>query len=76
MLPIAITLFSFLTIPIVSKFNRRTLFLTGAALCSLGHLVCCASLDDSGKSAVRNWIFNAGVLVYVGAFNSTFGVMT
>jgi hypothetical protein len=75
-IPVSIAAFSLLTIPIVTKFNRRTLFLTGSALCSLGHLICFLSLYETGTDNLRNWIFNIGLIIYVGTFNSTYGATT
>jgi len=75
-IPISIGALSLLIIPVVAKFNRGTLFLTGSALCSLGHLICFLSLDETGKDDLRNWIFNIGLIIYIGAFSSIYGATT
>lgn len=68
--------FGILVLPIIDKFGRRTFFLLGAVVCSLAHFMCFASLDMSGKSAARNWIFNSGTFIYMGGFNISYGPMT
>eukprot|EP00826_Nyctotherus_ovalis_P018403 TRINITY_DN15510_c0_g1_i15.p1 TRINITY_DN15510_c0_g1~~TRINITY_DN15510_c0_g1_i15.p1 ORF type:complete len:302 (+),score=66.24 TRINITY_DN15510_c0_g1_i15:915-1820(+) len=69
-------IFGILVLPIIDKFGRRTFFLLGAVVCSLAHLMCFASLDMSGKSTARNWIFNCGTFIYMGGFNISYGPMT
>lgn len=67
--------FAMLT-PVVEGLGRRTLLLLGALICSIGHLMCIVSLDPTGLSTIRNWVFNFGVFVFIASFNVTFGPIT
>ena len=68
--------FSILALFVVNKFDRRTLFLAGSVICSIGHFICCVSLDDSGECTARNWSFNSGAFLFAGVYNTTYGSIT
>lgn len=76
LMPVIQVVFAFLTIFVIDKWGRRTLLLVGAVICSIGHLICCVALDEDGENNTRNWVFNVGVLIYAGVFNTTYGVIT
>lgn len=69
-------IFALFAIPLVDRLGRRTLLLIGAIICSIGHLVCCIAIDEDGEDTTRNWVFNVGILLFVGVFNPTFGAIT
>ena len=68
--------FGILVLPIINKFGRRTFLLLGSVVCSLAHFICFVSLDMSGRSTIRNWIFNSGTFIYMGGFNVSYGPIT
>ena len=68
--------FSFATIFVMDKFGRRTLFLVGAILATIGHLLCCIGYDESGDNTGKNWTFNVGAFLFIGIFNVSYGAVT
>lgn len=68
--------FGLIAFSIVGKFCRRSFLLAGSVVCSIAYLMCFVSLDQSGQSTLRNWIFNIGTFTYMGGFNMAYGPMT
>lgn len=69
------TIFSILIIPVINRIGRRTLSIIGALVSTISYLMCYITLDESGKSTTKNWIFNIGAMISVGIFSASYGAV-
>jgi SP family facilitated glucose transporter-like MFS transporter 8 len=60
---------------LVERFRRIALFLWGAVICSIGHLLAFIGFNEDNNTA-RNWVLNVGILLFAGTFNATYGMLT
>lgn len=69
-------LFAVITPLFVDRFGRRTIFIWGAVISTVAHLLSFIGYTESAESTARNWVLNVGILIFAGVFNSTYGVLT
>ena len=69
-------LFSLFTIPLIDRVPRKVLFVIGAILTAIAHMICCIALDEDGENTTKNWFFNVGAMLSAGVFNTTYGAIT
>lgn len=69
-------LFAAITPLFVDRFGRRTIFLWGAGICTVGHLLAFIGYTEDEGNTARDWVLNIGILLFAGVFNSTYGVAT
>jgi len=68
-------IFAAITPLFVERFGRRTIFLCGAVICSIGHLLSCIGFNED-NDRVRNWVLNTGLLSFAGTFHASYGILT
>lgn len=69
-------IFAAITPLLVDRFGRRTIFLWGAGICTVGHLMSFIGYTENEGNTTKDWVLNVGILLFGGAFNCTYGVAT
>jgi len=69
-------LFALITPLFIDRIGRIPLFVLGAAISSIAHLLSTIGYTEDAENTTLNWLLNVGIILYGGVFNATYGVCT
>jgi len=69
-------LFALSTPLFIDRIGRIPVFIWGAVISSIAHLLTTIGYTEDGENTTLNWLLNVGIILYAGVFNATYGVGT
>jgi len=69
-------IFALITPLFINRIGRITVFMCGAVISSIAHLLSTIGYTEDQEPDAFNWPLNIGIILYGGVFNATYGVAT